>query len=167
MSEVIDLIRSTAARYGVPENIALSVATIESSLNQDARGAAGEVGVFQLMPGTAKELGVNAAILAENIDGGIRYLSQQFARFGTWDQALAAYNAGASRVVAGNIPTSTQAYVRKVLGEIGTFTSIGIPTFSIDVFGKTEADFPLWVLAIGIGAGLYFLMGNRKRKTVA
>ena len=109
-----DQIRLTAASYGVPPDLAVAVARVESGLNQAARGSSGEVGVFQLMPGTAADLGVNPYDLGQNIAGGVRYLAQQLRRFGSQELALAAYNAGPGRVASGTIPASTAAYVSRV-----------------------------------------------------
>src|SRR4051812_21972426 len=87
---ISDDIASAASRYNVPPSVALAVAQRESGLNQNARGTSGEIGVFQLMPGTASDLGVNPSDLAQNIDGGVRYLSQMFQKFGDWRLALEA-----------------------------------------------------------------------------
>jgi len=116
---VFDLIRDSAARWGVPLDVALAVARQESGFRQAAMGAAGEVGVFQLMPGTARDLGVNPFNAAENIDGGIRYLRQMLERFGNWPDALAAYNAGPGRVERGQIPAQTRGYVASILAALG------------------------------------------------
>lgn len=112
---VVDLIAGEAMAQGVPPDLALAVARRESGYNQGARGAAGEVGVFQLMPGTAGDLGVNPYDLSDNIRGGVSYLRQQFDRFGDWATALAAYNAGPGR--AHNPPSSTRGYVADILGD--------------------------------------------------
>src|SRR6185503_10835256 len=98
VSAITDLISTTAARLGVPLSIALAVAQRESGLNQNARGAAGEIGVFQLMPGTAAGLGVNPYDLNQNVEGGIRYLADNYRRFGDWELALQAYNGGPGHV---------------------------------------------------------------------
>ncbi len=89
-----DLISAAAGKYGVPPSLALAVATRESGLNQSAIGTSGERGVFQLMPGTANDLGVDPTDLSQNVDGGVRYLSQLYAKFGDWHTALEAYNGG-------------------------------------------------------------------------
>lgn len=112
-------ISATASAAGVPPSIALAVAQQESSFNQSARGAAGEIGVFQLMPGTAASLGVNPTDLTQNIQGGVNYLAQMYAQFGDWPTALAAYNAGPGNVSKGIIPASTQSYVSSILANAG------------------------------------------------
>jgi soluble lytic murein transglycosylase-like protein len=111
---VEDQIRLTAASYGVSPDLAVAVARAESGLNQAARGSSGEIGVFQLMPATAADLGVNPSDLSENIAGGVRYLAEQLRRFGSTELALAAYNAGPGRVASGSIPASTAGYVSRV-----------------------------------------------------
>lgn len=103
MGAVVDyktLIEQAARRYGVPPEIALAVAQQESGYRQyDSsgnvlRGGAGEYGIFQLMPGTAEEVGVDPTDPNQNIEGGLRYLSKMFALTGNWPDALLAYNAG-------------------------------------------------------------------------
>ena len=87
----------------------------------------GATGVSQLMPGTAKELGVNADDEAQNREGGKRYLAQQFDKYGNWDDALAAYNWGPDNLdkwIAGGrdpakMPAETRAYVPSVLSRVG------------------------------------------------
>jgi soluble lytic murein transglycosylase-like protein len=89
----------------------------ESGFRADAGSHAGAIGLTQLMPGTARELGVNPYDPIENLEGGARYLRSQLDRFGSVPLALAAYNAGPGRVAAaGGIPriTETQNYVRNV-----------------------------------------------------
>ncbi len=111
-------IQQEALRQGVPPELALAVVQRESNFNQLAVGKDGEIGLFQIMPATAIELGVNPAIASENIEGGISYLRQQYERFGSWDLALAAYNAGASTVESGTIWESTQRYVADIMGSL-------------------------------------------------
>jgi soluble lytic murein transglycosylase-like protein len=106
----------------------LSPALIEALVWQESRWRAGAVspkgarGLAQLMPGTARELGVNADDPFANLEGGARYLREQLDRFdGDIEKALAAYNAGPGRVVrAGGIPAirETQTYVAAVMGRL-------------------------------------------------
>ncbi len=116
---VSGLISAAAARYGVPPALALAVATKESGLNQAAIGSSGEVGVFQLMPGTAGDLGVNPYDLGQNVDGGVRYLSQLYRRFGNWLVALEAYNGGQGNVTRGTVSNAARAYADSILGAVG------------------------------------------------
>lgn len=116
----IDLARAAARRHGVPEDLFLRLVTQESAWNQNAISRAGAIGLAQLMPDTARDLGVNPQVAVENLDGGARYLAAQYEAFGTWRLALAAYNAGPEAVSRhGGIPPyqETQDYVRIILGE--------------------------------------------------
>ncbi|MEN6644110.1 MAG: lytic transglycosylase domain-containing protein [Armatimonadia bacterium] len=114
-----DLIRTTAAKYGVDPDLIHAVVQAESGYDPDCRSGAGAQGLMQLMPGTARSLGVsNAFDPSQNLDGGVRYLRQQIQRFGEIDLALAAYNAGPGAVQAHDgIPPyrETQAYVKRVM----------------------------------------------------
>jgi soluble lytic murein transglycosylase-like protein len=118
-SSVASQIQAAAPSYGVPPALALAVATKESNLNQAARGSAGEIGVFQLMPGTAAQLGVNPSDLTANIDGGLAYLSQLYAQFGDWGTALEAYNGGPGNVTRGTVSSAAQSYSASVLAAAG------------------------------------------------
>jgi soluble lytic murein transglycosylase-like protein len=81
------------------ETIVLNQCQQESGFNPKAKSHAGAMGLFQLMHGTAKELGVTDPYdPMQNINGGIRYLSQQIKRFNSVPRALIAYNAGPSKV---------------------------------------------------------------------
>jgi soluble lytic murein transglycosylase-like protein len=124
---VFDMIGDAAGRYGVPAEIASAVAWRESRYNQGARGASGEVGMFQLMPTTAADLGVNPYDLRQNIEGGVRYLAQQFERFGDWFTALTAYNAGPGRVSRGETPQASRNYAADVLQRAGASVPPTVP----------------------------------------
>ena len=112
-----------AKEYGLPENIFLALIHQESRFDANALSPAGAIGLTQLMPGTASDMGVDPRDPMQNLEGGARYLAQQYKAFGEWPLALAAYNAGPSRVrKAGNvIPDNkeTQNYVPTVLHNAG------------------------------------------------
>lgn len=106
----------------------LSPALIEALVWQESRWRSGAVspvgarGLAQLMPGTAREMGVNADDPFANLEGGARYLRAQLDRFGgDVERALAAYNAGPGRVIkSGGIPRirETQHYVSAIMGRL-------------------------------------------------
>jgi len=100
----------------------------ESRWNPGARSRAGAIGLAQLMPGTARDLGVDPNDPLQNLSGGARYLRQQLNRFdGNVEKALAAYNAGPGRVMtAGGIPSipETQAYVRAIVARLAANSTL-------------------------------------------
>ncbi|MBR3623519.1 MAG: lytic transglycosylase domain-containing protein [Selenomonadaceae bacterium] len=108
-----------AKKYNIDQRLLKAVAEVESGLNPDAISEAGAIGVMQLMPETAAALGVNPNNVAENIEGGAKYLRQMLDTFGgDVKKALAAYNAGPNAVRSYNgVPpyTETQNYVNSVL----------------------------------------------------
>nr|WP_051695057.1 lytic transglycosylase domain-containing protein [Mesorhizobium ciceri] len=117
---VSDLVRSVAAEEGVDADLADAVAWVESRHGAARKeSSAGAVGIMQLMPGTAGDLGVRDRCDVEaNVRGGIRYLKQLYGEFGDPLLMLAAYNAGPANVrQSRGIPElpETAGYIIKVL----------------------------------------------------
>ncbi|MDX5392080.1 MAG: lytic transglycosylase domain-containing protein [Rhodobacterales bacterium] len=111
--------RDAARRHGVPEDLFLKLVQQESGFNPKARSHKGALGLAQLMPETARVLRVDPMDPYQNLDGGARYLMQQYRAFGNWRLALAAYNAGPGAVQKhGGVPPfrETQNYVRVIWG---------------------------------------------------
>ena len=115
-------IEEAAEATGLSGELISSVIAAESGYQADAVSPTGALGLMQLMPGTARSLGVDDPMdPRQNILGGARYLQQQFQRFGSVQRALAAYNAGPAAVARyGGIPpyAETQNYVRRVLSAL-------------------------------------------------
>jgi soluble lytic murein transglycosylase len=113
------LIQQAAADVGIPPALVKAVIHAESAFDPQAISKKGAIGLMQLMPGTARELGVVQPFRAEeNVRGGSRYLRRLHDRYGSWAYTLAAYNAGPTAVDRhGGIPpyAETQQYVRRVL----------------------------------------------------
>ncbi|VAV95489.1 Transglycosylase SLT domain protein [hydrothermal vent metagenome] len=111
--------KEVAARHGVPTDLYLRLVQQESGWKPAALSNKGAIGLAQLMPGTARKLGVDPRDPYENLEGGARYLAQQYRRFGSWRLALAAYNAGPDAVQKyGGVPPykETRNYVRVIWG---------------------------------------------------
>ena len=127
-AEVAAAIQESSLRHAVPAPVVEAVAWQESRYNQAAISPKGARGVMQLMPATASTLGVDAADLKSNIDGGVAYLAQQMRRYGDLRLALAAYNAGPGAVDRyGDVPpyAETQTYVRSILARVAAARTLG------------------------------------------
>ncbi len=110
---------SEAERLGLDPGLVLRVMQRESGGNPTALSDKGAYGPMQLMPGTARDLGVDPRDPVANTQGGVRYLKQQMDAFGSPELALAAYNAGPGAVRKyGGVPpySETKAYVGKIMG---------------------------------------------------
>ena len=116
-----ELLTTAATAQGLPPEFVRSVARMESGLNQEAVSPKGALGLMQLMPGTAAELGVKPTCAEENARGGAKYLRDLLLRYhGDAVLALAAYNAGPGAVTKfRGVPPyfETRRYVERVLGE--------------------------------------------------
>lgn len=157
MVPVMDIqaqIRASAARWGVDPALALAVAQQESGFRQDARGSSGEIGVFQLMPSTAKDLGVDPSDTVQNIDGGVRYLADQLqASQGDAFGALWRYNAGPGSAAAGKLPESTKSYISAVLGWRNSWSDLLGGDSAADPAAPEAAAAIDWgQLAVGVAA---------------
>ncbi len=120
--QIEESIAEASEKYGLPSAMIRAVIKAESRFNPHAVSLAGASGLMQLMPETARSLGVEDPFdIKQNIDGGVRYLKQMLTRFKTIPLALAAYNAGPGNVEKhGGIPpfNETQNYVTKILKDL-------------------------------------------------
>ena len=117
--QYLEMAKSAALRHGVPQDLFLRLVQQESGWNANALSHKGAIGLAQLMPGTADLLGVNPHDPYQNLDGGARYLAQQYREFKSWRLALAAYNAGPKAVKKyGGVPPykETKNYVKVIWG---------------------------------------------------
>lgn len=151
------IFEEASALYQIPSKLLRAVAKAESGFNPKAVSKAGAMGVMQLMPGTARSLGVSDPYNArQNILGGAKYLKQNLDRFGgDVSLALAAYNAGPNSVTKyGGIPPykETQNYVKKIMADYtGNNTILAGRTVSTGTYGKTSGSTAVSSL---IGSGL-------------
>lgn len=117
--QYLELAKEVARKHGVPEDLFLRLVQQESGWNPGAVSPKGATGLAQLMPDTARLLGVDIDDPAQNLEGGARYLAMMYDRFGSWKLALAAYNAGPEAVEDyGGVPpyAETEGYVAAILG---------------------------------------------------
>ncbi len=146
--------QAAAETYGVPADLLKAVGRVESNFNAEAVSYCGAQGVMQLMPATARSLGVTDSFdPAQNIMGGAKYLRQMLDRFdGDVSKALAAYNAGPGAVTKyGGPPPYTQSYVNKVLGYAG-----GAAASSISIEAAAPAGLSALSLAGNDGSAAAF-----------
>jgi soluble lytic murein transglycosylase-like protein len=110
----VNTIKEIARAKGVPEDVAIGVSLLENGGSETAKSPAGALGVFQLMPGTARSLGLTVNKKTDdrmnptlNISAGITYLKNNYDRFGDWGLATWAYHAG-----EGNVAKALQIYAK-------------------------------------------------------
>ena len=115
-------VQELAARFDLSPALIEALVWQESRWRENALSPVGARGLAQLMPGTARDLGVDSSDPFANLEGGARYLRQQLDRFdGDLERALAAYNAGPGRVIRANgVPRirETQLYVTAIMGRL-------------------------------------------------
>ncbi|QIE47387.1 lytic transglycosylase domain-containing protein [Pseudohalocynthiibacter aestuariivivens] len=117
--QYLKLAKAAARRHSVPEDLFLRLIQQESNWKPTALSHKGAIGLAQLMPGTASVLRVDPHDPKQNLEGGARYLAQQYREFGSWRLALAAYNAGPAAVKKyGDVPPykETKNYVKVIWG---------------------------------------------------
>lgn len=122
-SPIEDAITKYARLHAVDLALVRAIVGTESGFAANARSAAGAIGLMQLMPATARALGVNPHNTDENIEGGVRYLAELIRMFGGVELALVAYNAGpgfAERYARGQATLygETREYVKQVMARI-------------------------------------------------
>ena len=131
---------------GVDPAIALSIARAESGFRHEARSSHGAVGVFQLMPSTARRMGLNAYSLNDNIRGGIMYYKNMYKMFGSMELALAAYNAGPGNVKRYNnkVPpyAETKRFIAKIMTDYNRLKANPDPAMINATKPKTTATTP-------------------------
>jgi soluble lytic murein transglycosylase-like protein len=127
------MIESAASSYNVPAGLVSAVISAESSFNPNAKSSAGAGGLMQLIPSTAKGLGVSDVYdPQQNITAGTKYLGQLISKYGDYQLALAAYNWGPGNVdkaikkyganwssISSHAPAETRKYVNKVMSNWG------------------------------------------------
>jgi hypothetical protein len=119
MSDFSTLISQIAIKIGIPADLFSNLVNVESGGNPYALGAAGEVGLTQLTPQVASQLGINPFDPQANLIGGATYLKQLYQHYGSWPAALSAYNSGAPDSNVG------LAYARTVLTGVDPTTLQG------------------------------------------
>lgn len=158
---VQQLVLNSAKQYGVPPSIALALAQQESGFDQSRISNKGAIGVTQLMPDTARQLGVNPYNLEQNINGGMKYLSQLYSQFHDWNTAVAAYNAGPGNIQNGRIPAETAAYVPAVMNRASQIQ--GDVNVNVNV---SHANATAGEIAAAAGSAVKNVVGAQNQRTL-
>lgn len=118
VSQVKETIVKHSVQMGIDPAIALSLAKAESEYKHTAKGNDGAVGVYQLMPATAKRLGVNPYLLDGNVKGGLMYYKMLYNMLGSHELAIAAYHTGPAYVLKHKQPAPcSKKYVSAIMKE--------------------------------------------------
>ena len=120
VQDIKSTIVSQAMELGIDPALALSIAKVESNFRMESRSAHGAVGIYQLLPSTAKKIGINPYSMKDNVRGGLKYYLMMYKMFGSVELALAAYNAGPGNVKKYNsVPPfgETQRFVKKIMAQ--------------------------------------------------
>jgi Transglycosylase SLT domain len=148
MADYTPLIQKAAETYGLDPNFIRAQMHQESGGKNNAISNKGAGGLLQLMPATAKEMGVTDRFDPEqNIMGGARYLKQQLDKYGAPDLALAAYNAGPGAVDKyGGIPPykETMGYVKRIMGHYARLAGEGVNGLGNALVSPANADETPW-----------------------
>ena len=118
VNEVKAIIVKHSIELGIDPALGLSIAKAESGFRHNLRSPYGAVGVFQLLPSTARTMGINPYYLSDNIRGGLMYYKMLYKMFGSTEMALAAYNAGPVAVKRhGSVPGSSRRFVNTIMSD--------------------------------------------------
>ena len=118
VNHIKDTIVKHSVEMGVDPALALSIAKVESGYCHKSKSPYGAVGVFQLMPSTAKKMGINPYHLNDNIRGGLMYYKMLYKMFGSTELALAAYHTGPAYVIKYKKPAPcSKRYISGIMKE--------------------------------------------------
>ena len=133
-SRYIQMARQIAQQNGVPPRLFLSMIEHESGWNPSAHSSAGAIGLGQLMPRTAKSLGVDPFDPKQNLTGAARYIHSQYQRAGSWREALRAYNFGPAGAAAD--PSNGSEYADSILAGRSRYRQLAVPNSGAGKLGK-------------------------------
>ena len=137
-----DIFKAASKKYNISQELLEAVALTESSFRPNATSYCGAMGIMQLMPATAKSLGVSDAYNpVENIMGGAKYLSQMMKKYkGNVSLTLAAYNGGPGNVAKyGGVPSFCKSYVNKVTNYMKKGVDVPNKSITVDTASKAGA----------------------------
>lgn len=156
MSDYREYAATIAANYGLNSNIFIAMLEQESGLRQYDKngnlivGGAGEIGIGQIKPSTAKDLGIDPYDPYQNIEGAAKYLAQQYARTGDYSTALAAYNQGYAGS-QGKGKAAGERYASQVMARVDDGADVsGLKEWAASVYESTGLDY-----LADYSAGLY------------